>query len=282
MVIAAPDTLSISLFFMLMLLKQNPDVELRIVEEMNAVLSECGINLTFITKLQIRLFQQSTNAAFSVPGEKGAENVDYESLKVLESFIDESLRFHPVVDFTMRKALEDDTIEGIKITKGTNIILNIGLMHKTEFFPKPREFSLTNFDKTVSSATRCGSRNTKPPWSLYLLPCLAGAKSFLPALRLRASFLRGQTHRHGDDEGHPFHRVVSLHRVSSPRLHPQQHQADQQPVAAARGGRAQPGHALYPSNNTTPTQSALNNSGYILVESSYNEGDGPNKMLKNP
>lgn len=150
MVIAAPDTLSISLFFMLMLLKQNPDVELKIVEEICAVMGTLRLSSHQIR--HTRPPKCVPTYLFQLQGETAAEEADYQNLKVMESFINESMRFHPVVDFTMRRALEDDTIEGVKISKGTNIILNTGRMHKSEFFPKGNEFSLNNFERAVSTS----------------------------------------------------------------------------------------------------------------------------------
>lgn len=155
MVIAAPDTLSISLFFMLMLLKQNPDVELKIVEEMCAVMGTLRSSSYQIGHTRLPKYVPTCLFTIHPQGDTAAEEADYQNLKVMESFINESMRFHPVVDFTMRRALEDDTIEGVRISKGTNIILNTGRMHKTEFFPKGDEFSLSNFDRAVSTSRIC-------------------------------------------------------------------------------------------------------------------------------
>ncbi|XP_067874456.1 aromatase [Heterodontus francisci] len=118
--IAGPDTMSISIFYMLMLIAQHPEVEKKIVEEIQAV-----------------------------TGEREVQNSDLQQLKTVENFINESMRYQPVVDCIMRKALKDDVIDGYPVKKGTNIILNLRRMHKDEFFRKPNEFNLENFAQNV-------------------------------------------------------------------------------------------------------------------------------------
>lgn len=74
---------------------------------------------------------------------------DIQKLTVVEKFINESMQYQPVMDLLMCKALEDDVTDGYPVKRGTNIILNLGRMHRLEFFPKPNEFTPENFAKNV-------------------------------------------------------------------------------------------------------------------------------------
>ncbi|KAG7281024.1 hypothetical protein CRUP_016656 [Coryphaenoides rupestris] len=128
-----------------LLLKQNPEVELRILkgdscEALFLWLPFIIINSSSSLRGQSITIINSLAKSKRSNGSKEVEHMDLQNLKVLESFINECLRFHPVVDFTMRKALEDDVIDGTKVAKGNQ-----------QFFPKPNEFCLENFDKLVPS-----------------------------------------------------------------------------------------------------------------------------------
>ncbi|XP_053526097.1 aromatase [Artibeus jamaicensis] len=120
MMIAAPDTLSVTMFFMLFLIAKHPNIEEAMMKEIQTVVGERDIRID-----------------------------DIQKLKLVENFINETMRYQPVVNLVMRKALQDDVIDGYPVKKGTNIILNIERMHRLEFFPKPNEFTLENFAKNV-------------------------------------------------------------------------------------------------------------------------------------
>jgi len=72
---------------------------------------------------------------------------DMYKLKYIEMFLKEVLRLYTVVPVVLRKALQDDDINGKKIHKGTTIMLNVQGYHRDEnIFPKAKEFIPERWD----------------------------------------------------------------------------------------------------------------------------------------
>ncbi|GAB0194115.1 aromatase [Grus japonensis] len=202
MMIAAPDTLSVTLFFMLILIAEHPTVEEEMMREIETVM-----------------------------GDRDIQSDDMPNLKIVENFIYESMRYQPVVDLIMRKALQDDVIDGYPVKKGTNIILNIGRMHKLEFFPKPNEFSLENFEKNVPSRY-FQPFGFGPRGCVGKFIAMVMMKAILVTLlrRCRVQTMKGRglnnIQKNNDLSMHPIERQPLLEMVFTPRRNTNKNQGD--------------------------------------------------------
>ncbi|POI34521.1 hypothetical protein CIB84_001727, partial [Bambusicola thoracicus] len=166
----------------------------------------------------------------TVMGDRDVQSDDMPNLKIVENFIYESMRYQPVVDLIMRKALQDDVIDGYPVKKGTNIILNIGRMHKLEFFPKPNEFSLENFEKNVPSRY-FQPFGFGPRGCVGKFIAMVMMKAILVTLlrRCRVQTMKGRglnnIQKHNDLSMHPIERQPLLEMVFTPRS-PDKNQSD--------------------------------------------------------
>ncbi|OXB79948.1 UNVERIFIED_CONTAM: hypothetical protein H355_009763, partial [Colinus virginianus] len=164
-------------------------------------------------------------------GDRDIQSNDMPNLKIVENFIYESMRYQPVVDLIMRKALQDDVIDGYPVKKGTNIILNIGRMHKLEFFPKPNEFSLENFEKNVPSRY-FQPFGFGPRGCVGKFIAMVMMKAILVTLlrRCRVQTMKGRglnnIQKNNDLSMHPIERQPLLEMIFTPRRSSDKNQGD--------------------------------------------------------
>ncbi|KAF5289901.1 hypothetical protein FQA39_LY14963 [Lamprigera yunnana] len=117
---AGHDTVSSVLSFALYCLSNNPEVQRKVVEEMDAIL---GKNTQRPLRLQ-----------------------DIQSMKYLDAVIKESLRLYPPVPFIGRTVSEEFQFDGKTIPKGTSLLLNIyGIHHDPNVYPDPQSFKPERF-----------------------------------------------------------------------------------------------------------------------------------------
>ncbi|KAK4820881.1 hypothetical protein QYF61_007928 [Mycteria americana] len=233
MMIAAPDTLSVTLFFMLILIAEHPTVEEEMMREIETVMGTKTLPKMFryLYDEAIKFITNFFTTCLIPQGDRDIESDDMPNLKIVENFIYESMRYQPVVDLIMRKALQDDVIDGYPVKKGTNIILNIGRMHKLEFFPKPNEFSLENFEKNVPSRY-FQPFGFGPRGCVGKFIAMVMMKAILVTLlrRCRVQTMKGRglnnIQKNNDLSMHPIERQPLLEMVFTPRRNTNEDQGD--------------------------------------------------------
>ncbi|MDX1992412.1 MAG: cytochrome P450 [bacterium] len=123
---AGHETTAVALTWTFYLLSQNPEVEARLHDELSAVLG--GRLPTF---------------------------ADLPNLKYTEMIVKEAMRLYPPAFATTRLAREGTVLEGVRLPKMANVLVNIyGVHHDERFFPDPERFDPERFspenEKTIT------------------------------------------------------------------------------------------------------------------------------------
>ncbi|KAF5289899.1 hypothetical protein FQA39_LY14961 [Lamprigera yunnana] len=139
---AGHDTTTSALSFTLYCLSNNPEVQSKVVQEMDEILGDD--------------MQRSLTLS------------NFQLMKYLDAVIKESLRLYPPVPFIGRVVSEEFEFDGKLIPKGISLLLNIyGIHHNPNFYPDPESFKPERFmDETD---------NTRPKYTF--LPFSSGMRN---------------------------------------------------------------------------------------------------------
>ncbi|XP_050081729.1 cytochrome P450 4d2-like [Anopheles aquasalis] len=117
---AGHDTTASAMTFLLYNVAKHPEVQERLYEE---ILDEIGSEFTEITLSTLN------------------------NLRYMDLVLKESLRLYPPVPMIARIATDDTEVLGERIIRGTSVVLDIFLMHRSEdYFHDPDQFDPTRFE----------------------------------------------------------------------------------------------------------------------------------------
>ncbi|XP_039745799.1 cytochrome P450 4d2-like isoform X2 [Pararge aegeria] len=123
------DTTTSGISFTLYCLAKHPEMQEKILEEQRRIL---GQNL-----------------------DRDPSYVDLKEMKYLELVIKESLRMYPSVPLIERLMVKDTEIAGLKLRKGTSVLVNIMEMHRNpELYDNPLEFRPERHDTASANSAK--------------------------------------------------------------------------------------------------------------------------------
>jgi cytochrome P450 len=176
-ILAGHETTAATLSWIFYLLDRHPEAEARILDELRQVL------------------------AGRLPGTE-----DLEHLRFTRMVAEEALRLYPPAHTITRRALGPDTLAGVRVPKGSTLMISPWLLHRNpNFWPAPDSFDPSRFD-AVPSAQR--TRYSYLPFGAGPRVCIGASFALTETVLVLATILR--TWRVRLAPGHPVEPVALI------------------------------------------------------------------------